>query len=396
VRLREFGIVWARLLAIVSCVAVALVLAGAAGSSSTARAPITVVVLGSGATVVSTPAGIACPRRCTATFASGTRVTLTPLLNKGFRLVRWAGSCKGSGRCTVRASSPTAVTAVFGRSSKAKPPVKPSRSVEAGYYSDSGGYLGFYVSPGRKIQNFTVYALNIMCSSPVTGAPGQEQGLFAIRQVAIKPDGSVSGTSTQNGAFAGLPAKITYSVTGHMTAATSTAAASGAGTFREVIVLQDSSKRTCTSNNQPWSAAKSGPIPQAKALLGPGKYSDSGGYFGFNVAGAKVLDLTVYALNISCLPALRGAPGQIQGQFAIPESAIAAGGSFAGKATQSGVFAGFPATITYSVGGNFQGRNARGSLTAVGTYREDIAVTDSAGTPHTCTSNAIPWSAAHT
>ena len=169
-----------------------------------------------------------------------------------------------------------------------------------------------------------------MCTSPVTGAPGQVQG-FAIPVAAIKPDGSISGSITQSGAFAGLAATITYSVSGHMAKATATAAASGTGTYREDIVLKDSSKRTCTSNNQPWTVPKAGPIPQAKSMLAAGKYSD--GYFTLSVSGSKVLDLTNYVVNITCLPAVTGAPGQVQG-FAIPEATINADGSFTGKATQ--------------------------------------------------------------
>ena len=153
-------------------------------------------------------------------------------------------------------------------------------------------------------------------------------------------------------------------------------------------MLKDHSNRTCTSNNQPWTVAKSGPIPQPKSMLAAGKYSD--GYFTFSVSGSKVLDLTDYVVTITCLPAVTGAPGQVQG-FAIPEATINADGSFTGKATQSGVFAGSPATITYSAAGNFQGLSERGPLTAAGTYRLDIVLTDSAGT-HTCTSNTLPWS----
>ena len=289
----------------------------------------------------------------------------------------------------MKVSSPTAVTAVFGAASKAATKPGSPTSAEPGYYSD--GYVRFFVSPtGKTVQNFTSYVVNISCTSPVTGAPGQVQG-FAIPVAAIKPDGSVGGSITQSGAFAGLPATITYSVSGHMAKATATAAASGSGTYREDIVLKDSSNRTCTSNNQPWTVPKAGPIPQATSMLAAGKYSD--GYFTFSVSGSKVLDVTNYVVNITCLPAVTGAPGQVQG-FAIPEATINPDGSFTGKATQSGVFAGSPATITYSAAGNFQGLSSNGPLTAAGTYREDIVVTDSAGT-HACTSNTLPWFIAH-
>ena len=54
-------------------------------------------------------------------------------------------------------------------------------------------------------------------------------------------------------------------------------------------------------------------------MFAAGKYSD--GYFTFSVSGSKVLDLTEYVVTITCLPAVTGAPGQVQG-FAIPEATI--------------------------------------------------------------------------
>jgi hypothetical protein len=85
-----------------------------------------------------------------------------------------------------------------------------------------------------------------------------------------------------------------------------------------------------------------------------------------------------------------GAP-PYDSNFAIPDVRINPDGSFAGQATQNGIFANAPAKITYSVAGNFQG--IIGSYaTAAGSYREDIAFTDSTGS-HTCTSNTLPFAA---
>ena len=52
---------------------------------------LTVVVLGSGG-VVSKPAGIDCPGTCTATFAAGTKVVLTPELKDGSSFLHWGGA----------------------------------------------------------------------------------------------------------------------------------------------------------------------------------------------------------------------------------------------------------------------------------------------------------------
>ena len=110
------------LLAAVAVAVVALSLAGAAMSHAVAARPtLVVVILGSGG-VTSKPAGISCPGRCTATFAAGTRVLLTPKAKKGSRFLRWGGSCIGIGTCRVKVSALAAVAAQFLGSTKPPPP----------------------------------------------------------------------------------------------------------------------------------------------------------------------------------------------------------------------------------------------------------------------------------
>jgi hypothetical protein len=382
-----------------ACVAVAaMILPGAAASHPAGRAPLTVVVLGKGAIVASTPAGISCPGRCTARFASGTRVTLIPRLKTGIRLVRWAGGCRGSGACAVRVSSPSAVTAVFGTAAKSKPQAKPTAPhsgskvvAEPGYYS--GPILFFVSTSGTKVQNVTTYnAVPISCVPAVSGAPPYDRN-FAIPLAAIKTDGSFAGQITQDGVFDGFAAKITYSVAGHLTPASAAgAAATAAGSYRENITFKDATTtHTCTSNNQAWSSSKNGPIPQPKSLVVPAKKYSGPVIFSVSTAGTEVQNVTTYnAVPVVCVPAVTGAPPYDR-NFSIPTATIRPDGSFGGQATQNGVFGNAPAKITYSVTGNFQGLNGS-YATAAGSYREEITFTDSAGA-HTCTSNILPFAA---
>src|SRR5206468_3414929 len=69
---------------------------------------------GSG-TVTSNPAGISCGATCSASYNSGTSVTLTASPAGGSTFAGWSGGgCSGSGTtCTVTMNAATSVTATF-------------------------------------------------------------------------------------------------------------------------------------------------------------------------------------------------------------------------------------------------------------------------------------------
>jgi hypothetical protein len=101
-----------------------------------------------------------------------------------------------------------------------------------------------------------------------------------------------------------------------------------------------------------------------------------------------MVNVAIGGVPLVCTPLARSAPGA--DQIVIAQTAIAADGSFSGKATRDGVFAGAPAKFTYSFTGSFQGQDRSGRPTAGGLYREDVAFSDSTGA-HRCTSNDQPW-----
>jgi len=75
---------------------------------------LTVTKSGAGAgTVTSTPAGITCGSACSATYASGTSVTLTAMAATGSTFAGWSGACTGTGACTVTMTAARAVAATF-------------------------------------------------------------------------------------------------------------------------------------------------------------------------------------------------------------------------------------------------------------------------------------------
>jgi hypothetical protein len=75
---------------------------------------LSVVVRGPGK-VTSSPAGIACPRRCAASYTDEARVRLRPKAWRGARFKRWSGACRGTRGCVVRMRRARAVRATFVR-----------------------------------------------------------------------------------------------------------------------------------------------------------------------------------------------------------------------------------------------------------------------------------------
>jgi Pro-kumamolisin, activation domain/Divergent InlB B-repeat domain len=73
---------------------------------------LSVIDSGSGS-VTSSPTGINCGSTCSASFASGTQVTLNETPASGWNFSGWSGACSGSGSCMVTMSSAKSVTATF-------------------------------------------------------------------------------------------------------------------------------------------------------------------------------------------------------------------------------------------------------------------------------------------
>ena len=63
--------------------------------------------------VSSSPSGLTCPSRCSATFPGSSSVRLRASASPGFVFVGWSGSCRGKSRCVVKLDGNRSVRATF-------------------------------------------------------------------------------------------------------------------------------------------------------------------------------------------------------------------------------------------------------------------------------------------
>ncbi|HYD40642.1 MAG TPA: malectin domain-containing carbohydrate-binding protein [Anaeromyxobacter sp.] len=86
----------------------------AAGGNGGTTYALTVTRAGTGSgTVTSNPAGISCGSTCSASYASGTAVTLAAAAASGSTFGGWSGACTGTGSCIVTMTAARSVTATF-------------------------------------------------------------------------------------------------------------------------------------------------------------------------------------------------------------------------------------------------------------------------------------------
>jgi hypothetical protein len=76
---------------------------------------VTLSVAGSGR-IISSPAGIACPNRCAATFRGRRSIRLVARPAPGWSFLGWGGDCKNRGACKLRADLNHLVNATFRKS----------------------------------------------------------------------------------------------------------------------------------------------------------------------------------------------------------------------------------------------------------------------------------------
>ena len=107
---------------------------------------LTVARTGAGTgTVTSNPAGISCGATCTASFSSGSSVTLTAAPNAGSNFTGWSGSCTGTSlSCVLTMNAAKNTTATFGLAPDDNFP--PAGALPAGWTTAPGANAGWVVA----------------------------------------------------------------------------------------------------------------------------------------------------------------------------------------------------------------------------------------------------------
>jgi hypothetical protein len=263
---------------------------------------------------------------------------------------------------------------------------------DPGAYSGVAGgrALAFFVAPGgRKLVNVSMPQTVLTCTP---GGGAIADFTFAIPKGAVRSYGVFSAAGSQSGVYGGYPAQYSYSFSGRFSKATKLHTGTGAGIVREDMRYTDSAgvHHTCTTNNQSWTASRSGPNPIG--LTRAGKYAGfgAGRALSFVVTPGRVNTIALPQTVLTCSP---GGGAVADATFAIPQAPVRGDGSFSAKTSQTGVFGGATATFSYAFAGSFQGLSATGVGSAAGTLREDVVYTDTAGVHRTCTTNTVPWTA---
>jgi PKD repeat protein len=134
-----------------------------------AKFPLSVEKAGAGeGEVASAPAGIECGSKCSAEFAAGTEVTLTPRPAAGSTFAGWFGACTGTGSCRVTVAEALAVEAEFA----------PLPGGSGGGGSGGGGGGGVFTSPGTTTAKITTIP-------PPPGSKGIPDSGFASATAAV-------------------------------------------------------------------------------------------------------------------------------------------------------------------------------------------------------------------
>ncbi len=167
------------------------------GTGVSTGSSLTVTKAGTGSgTVTSSSGGINCGATCSASYTSGTAVTLTAAAATGSTFAGWSGGgCAGTGACTVTVSAATSVTATFTRPSFALSVIKSGNGSGTVTSAPTGINCGATCSASFTSGTAVSLTAAPAAGSTFTGWSGSCAGIGACN-VTMSAAGAVTATFT--------------------------------------------------------------------------------------------------------------------------------------------------------------------------------------------------------
>jgi phospholipase C len=235
-----------------------LLLAGCEGVGTAVTPPppatyqLTVTAPASGGTITSAPTGINCPGTCTASFATGTAVTLTATPTSGYFFGSWTGCTGTSNTCSVSAAATVSAT-----------------------FNAGVGLTVALTGNGSGTVTSTPSGINCSAATPTTCtasfAPNTQVTLTAAPATSFSFggwSGSCSGNTTCSVTLTAA-ASVTADFTGGIALTVATAGA-GSGTVTSTpagISCTSPSTGSCTANFAPNTAVTLAETPAANNVF---------------------------------------------------------------------------------------------------------------------------------
>jgi hypothetical protein len=191
---------------------------------------------GSG-TVTSSPAGIDCGSTCSASFNSGTVVTLTASPTGGSSFGGWSGACTGTGSCQVTMNQAQSVTATF------NPPIN-TPHVDLG---SGGGGRGATVQIPITLTNVTGTSI-----ASIGMDIGYDTNVLGSPAASIGPAGSAAGKSVSTSTLS--PGLFRIGILGFNT----TAIGNGVVAYVSFTINSNANPGATTLTNTPSAADTTG------------------------------------------------------------------------------------------------------------------------------------------
>lgn len=291
---------------------------GAVGNGGSINYTLTVSPAGSGSgTVTSSPTGISCGSACSASFATGTSVTLVAVPASGSSFVSWAGCTSTSGTsCSVTLSGATTVTPTFSTSASYQLTVAKTGSDAAAGSVTSGDALincGSTCSASYASGSSVVLTAVAGGSGAFSGWTGCTLVTGNVCTVAVTGAASVSASFTAAASYA---LSVTKAGTGVGTVSSSPSGVSCGS--------------TCTANYAVNSSVTLG------AVASPGSNFTGWSGGGCSGTGSCVVTMTAaksvtatFALNASCATPVSGTAADKNGT-------VTASGNTSGSCAMAG------------------------------------------------------------